>query len=145
MNRAQRNPTIGMNVEIMNIRAIIKTPFTISFTPRLVSSYVGNASGPVLSEDSGLLLLNGKEVSFQPDIFTQLSKQGLWDQSSFVRDIENGTFSLIVLRFDFWVGSPHERFTDEMLDVMRANYRLVLTTGIYWIYSYQNDAPTTTL
>jgi hypothetical protein len=32
MNSAQSDPTIGMNVEIINIRAVIKTPFTISFT-----------------------------------------------------------------------------------------------------------------
>ncbi len=98
-----------------------------------VSGYIRNASGMIISEDTGLLVVNGKSIVLDPWIMTQLAKQGLWDQSTLIRDIEAKAFSLIVLRFDL-EGQPSGRFTAQAAEAMRENYTLLNKSGDFWIY-----------
>lgn len=87
----------------------------------------------VLSEDEAFCVISGKEVYFNPFIMTELSKEGLWDQSDFVKSIEDKEYDMIILRFD--VNSPNhgdkpdknnagwDRWTEQMEEAIRRNYR----------------------
>jgi len=102
-----------------------------------ISSYIRNANGAVLAEDGGLLVLNDKDVMFEPFVFTQLSNGGLWDQTSFLCELSNREFSLVVLSFnvsDEDAASQTERFTDDMIEQIRDNYYLVDRVGDTYIY-----------
>jgi len=120
---------------------VADSPFEASKTPthadvlnsQKVSLYIKNASGPVLSEDAGFALLNDKEVLLEPFVFTQLYKQGMWDQKKLVGDIHDRKFSLILLKFDL-NENDSERFTKEMLNEMRKNYYFVDKIGDNYIY-----------
>lgn len=105
-----------------------------------VSTYIIDADGAVLSEDIGLLVVNDKDVLFNPFSFTQLQREGIWNQSRLVGDIEDRYFSLIILEFD--VNSTYvnrERFTEEMIYAMRDHYSLVERIGTYHIYTPKNS------
>ena len=100
-----------------------------------VSSYVINTNGRILSEDAGFVVVNDKELLIEPFMAMQLEKQGLWNQSKFVSDLQNKKFSLIILEFDVNCDGIHKyRFTDEMLNVIRNNYYLVEKNGNYYTY-----------
>lgn len=103
-----------------------------------VSSYVINAGDTILSEDGSFIVVNGKTVLFQPFVFTQIQRQGLWDQSKLVSDIETENFSLIILRFYMNNDEIHEihrsRLTDEMINAIKDSYYLVKKIGDYYIY-----------
>ncbi|GAH97264.1 unnamed protein product, partial [marine sediment metagenome] len=49
-----------------------------------ISLEIINTPGSILSEDGGLLVVNRRQILFQPFVFTQLARQNLWDQGKFV-------------------------------------------------------------
>lgn len=99
-----------------------------------VSAYVRDAIGMVISEDMGLLVLNGKRIYLQPWIMTQLAREGIWNQSGILGDIRERSFSLIILKFELH-STPSGRFTPEMIRAMeRANYTLLDQAGPFWVY-----------
>jgi hypothetical protein len=72
---------------------------------------------------------------FQPFILSQLSYQGLFDQSLINSRILNKEFSTMLLHFD--LASPNwdrERFTPEMITAMRQAYRLEQQYDLYYLY-----------
>lgn len=99
-----------------------------------VSSYVKNMSGKILSEDAGFVVINGKELLVDTTLVAQLYRVGLFDQSELVSDVQDREFSLILLKFDVESVTKHQRFTDEMLDAIRANYHLVEKIGENYMY-----------
>ena len=62
----------------------------------VVNQYVQASAGPVLSEDWGYLLINGREAFYEPFQFSMMSNYGLWDESNMVRQCEAGKFSLVI-------------------------------------------------
>ncbi|CAD7769609.1 Dolichyl-phosphate-mannose-protein mannosyltransferase [Candidatus Methanoperedenaceae archaeon GB50] len=99
-----------------------------------VSLYIKEVEGPVLSENSGFLVINGKEVLLEPFVFRRLYNQGLWDQTKLVDDIHNQKFSLIVLRYDVnYEKESSGRLTKEINNEIRDNYYIVdkIGGGIY--------------
>lgn len=100
-----------------------------------VSSYIENTSGPILSEDAGILLVNNKRVLFQPFVFTQLSKQGLWDDSKLTNKIRDGYFSVIIIKFNVTSDNIHEaRFTNAVINSIISNYNYAEKFGDYYLY-----------
>jgi hypothetical protein len=99
-----------------------------------VSEIIVNMPGPILSENSGLLLVNNKEILFQPFIFTQLAKQNLWNQKPFIKDIEEKKFSLVILTFNTDYENYGEMFSDEVVNAIRYGYHLHQKIGNYYIY-----------
>ncbi|MBU1022998.1 glycosyltransferase family 39 protein, partial [bacterium] len=100
----------------------------------ILVSMIKDREGPILSEDEGFPAICGKEVQFNPFIMTELSKEGIWDQTDFVNSIENKKYDLIILRFD--VTNPNhedkpglggyagwDRWTEEMELAIRKNYK----------------------
>lgn len=75
-------------------------------------------------ETMGLLVISGHRLMLQPFELTQLSRQGLWDQSPVVADIRARRFGLVLLNDgpsnpDSWV---KERWTPEMLSAIHEAY-----------------------
>lgn len=104
-----------------------------------LSQIFSNTTGEIISEDSGILVLNKKEVLFQFFEFTQISNQKLWNQKPFLEDIKNKRFSMIVLSFDIDCFVDKERLTPEMVEAIKKNYRISDKIGEYFIYIPVSD------
>jgi hypothetical protein len=103
-----------------------------------ISSYLAKTDDNVLTQNSSFAVLNGKTYLFQPEMFTELQRKGLWDQSKFVNDITAERFPLLILYVDVNdAGSVQEHqafFTSEMIDAIRRHYRIVEKIGGSNIY-----------
>jgi hypothetical protein len=124
---------------LVQLVLFLHAPFLTRPTPtkydrecaRKVSAAIQNTTGDIIAEDAGLLLAGGKQVLFQPFELTQLSNQGLWDQSEFVNDIRGCRFPLVILSFDAHCDIDHERLTVQMAEALRDNYRQDTVIGEY--------------
>ncbi len=91
----------------------------------LVKNEMRRTEGDILSDRAGIPLMAGHPPVYQPFICTQLSLQGKWDQTLLLDKVKAKQFPRILLYFDLF--SPNwdrERFTPEIIDVMRENYML---------------------
>lgn len=128
---------------ILQLILFAHIPFVTGYTPtqadlkdaREVSSIISTTPDPILSENSGLLVINKRTVVFQPFICTQLTNQGLWDQEPFVRGIRERKFPLIILTFDVDCNVDRERLTDEMVAAIQENYYIEHRIGEYYLYN----------
>lgn len=60
---------------------------------------VRDADGPVIGDEAlGLVPMAGRTVEIYPFAMTQLARAHLWDESAFIRRVEDGHYSLILLR-----------------------------------------------
>lgn len=81
--------------------------------------------GPVLADETmGVLVMTGHPIELQPFEFTQLARQGQWDDSRVVGDIRRGRFGLILINDgpetpESWT---KERWTAGMLAAVHARY-----------------------
>lgn len=119
-------------------------PLDWSYTPsaadrqagRVAALQMGNIEGPILSDRAGVPLVSGHPPVFQPFIFTQLTQQGLWDESRILDRIARREFPLILLQFD--VSQPNwdrERFTPGFIEAVRNHYRLTRALGNNHLYA----------
>jgi len=61
-----------------------------------VDRYVGQADGPVLSEDAGFIAANNTEQFLEAYQLLWLRKYGLWDTGKLVRDCRNKKYALVI-------------------------------------------------
>lgn len=84
--------------------------------------------GEVLADETmGMLPVTGHAILLQPFEMTQLSRQGIWDQSRLVTDLRAARFALILINDgprtpESWT---RERWTPEMLAAIHARYEAV--------------------
>ena len=85
-----------------------------------------NLEQPILADEyMGMLTLNGENLYLQPFEVTQLVIGGIFNQQILIGQIAEEKFSLILLQEDAgWIQALQERWTPEMLDAIRAQYRL---------------------
>lgn len=83
---------------------------------------VRSTRGQVLAEDNGYLVLSGKEITYQPFVMTRLAAEGVWDPAPVLDAIRRQHYSLIVLTFNVNQDPLTDRFSPEMLEVIRAHY-----------------------
>lgn len=122
----------------------------IEFASVLVS-FIKQQPGKILSEDEAFPAICRKEVIFNPFIMSELSKEGLWDQTDFVESIKNQEYDLIILRF--LVTNPNnedkpsrggyagwDRWTEEMEQAIKENYNnfAVIPLRRQWYIYYPN-------
>ena len=81
-------------------------PEAVGSASRYVTDRLREAPGPVLCEDTGLIVLAGKEPPLMPFEFTQMARAGALDPAPLSDRVRRGEFSLIVLRFNPL--DPHE-------------------------------------
>jgi len=84
----------------------------------------------VFSEDMNLLYKSGKDIPADPTMIQCLTAAGIWDQSSFVRLIEEQTFALIVA-YDL---SSRERYSQAVADAIEHAYQQTSVIGDYKFY-----------
>jgi hypothetical protein len=96
-----------------------------------LSARLSEIPPPVLSQDSGMALLSGQEVLWQPFVMTQLAKDGVWDPAPLYASIRAKKYSALVLPIDLdrdpdaW--SREEwwtQLTPELAKIVRENYRV---------------------
>lgn len=92
----------------------------------LLQDYVHEAEGPVLADEfMGLVVLDNRQLVFQPFEFKQLSVASVWDETPFIQDLNAKKFDLILLYAPASWDSRHERWTQNQLDAIAKNYRQV--------------------
>ncbi|HET7270699.1 MAG TPA: carbohydrate ABC transporter permease, partial [Rubrobacter sp.] len=85
---------------------------------------VDGSKGPVLADEyAGLLPLDGRRIYLQPFEFSQLSRDGKWNQRPLVEAIRREEFGAILI-FEppgaFWL--VRDRWTPQMLQAIEAGY-----------------------
>ncbi len=126
----------------MNYNISLLRPEASASSSRAVVELIKEAPGPVLCEDVGLILLAGKEIPIEPFEFTQMAAGGVLDPEPAYRDVEEGRFPLIVLRFNPRDIPGHEpgedwvcgRWPDGIIAPLMERYRLADTMQPYWLY-----------
>jgi hypothetical protein len=100
-------------------------------------------TGPILSQQGSFALFARGEIHIQLFHFTALSRAGLWDQSSLLKEIDGHRFSWVITEFPIenpvWSADDRERFTPEMAEALRRNYRR--EQAFYPYYLYRPRAP----
>ncbi len=108
---------------------------------RALAPLIAQQTGMILSEDLGLLLVNGQEIPYFSFEYAQLARVGKWDQHWELDALRNGRFALVVLekgtRED---PDRYQRFTKEVLSAIDSAYGLMAEVGKYRIYSPQPPA-----
>ena len=114
--------------------------------------------GDILSEDASFTFLAGKPVLFQPYIMTLLSRTGKWDQSPFIRTIQEERYWMIILRVDLsepnntevrggaWEAAGFDRWTDDMEQAIKEHYSLyggvdVGVGNLWYVYTPNSQNP----
>lgn len=97
-------------------------------TPERYVAFIRSIPGEVLADDPGLLYMVGKPLRYDdPSGFGPVAFSGLWDQSGLVDDIRQRRFAAILIPPDVDEGSEDVsgRWTPQMLDAIRASYRVL--------------------
>ncbi len=101
--------------------------------------------GPILSQQNSFPLFSRGEIYIQLFHFTALSRAGLWDQNRLVNEIERRTFSFVITEFALEQpvvsDNARERFTPEMIDALRRNYRCLQAIRPYYLYVPRQAEP----
>lgn len=109
---------------------------------RALAPFIQRQSGPILSEDLGLLLVNGKDVPYFSFQYTQLGAVGLWDYAWEKEQLDKQAFSLVVLEKGTREDPDHyRRFSRPVLSEMDRSYALAGEVGKYRLYLPSPVAP----
>lgn len=95
---------------------------------------VHQAKGPVLADEfMGLVVLDGRQLYFQPFEFKQLVIAKVWNQDPFIKAVFNKQFGMILLYAPAAWDSQHERWTQDQLTAINLNYELVNIYAETWV------------
>ncbi len=97
---------------------------------RKMLATIGDASGPVFSEDMNLLYKTGKDIPAEPAMIQVLAKAGMWDERPFVRMIQEHRFGLVVTEDSF----SGERYSPAVANAIQQAYEPAARIGDYLIY-----------
>jgi hypothetical protein len=90
---------------------------------------------PIVSEDMGLLVTQGKTLDYYSFQYSQLARAGRWDQAWELGQLRRRGFSMVILetgtRLDV---DRYQRFTRHFLSELDRNYRHAGTVGKYELY-----------
>ncbi|MCL5257478.1 MAG: glycosyltransferase family 39 protein [Chloroflexi bacterium] len=100
-----------------------------------IAKLVRQAPDPVLSENVGLLVTNGRQAQFNdPFLMKQVAGSGLWDQTGLIQDIQQKKFPFLIMEEDVISDTgPQERWSPEVLAAIRANYK-ILYRDVMFVY-----------
>ncbi|MBM3135544.1 MAG: glycosyltransferase family 39 protein [Chloroflexi bacterium] len=100
-----------------------------------LSPLIRAQTGLILSEDLGLLVLNGQEVPYYSFEYAQLARTGRWDQQWELAALRQQHFSLVVLeRGTRENPDRYQRFTREVLSEVDRSYALAEEVARYRVY-----------
>ena len=95
---------------------------------------VTETEGDILTVYPVFATYANRPVLLQPFILSQLAREGKWDQSPLVADIEARRFALVITRTDFRREGHNPDFTAEMIRALRENYRLDDLIGPFFLF-----------
>ncbi|WP_324808447.1 hypothetical protein SH584_03000 [Sphingomonas sp. LY29] len=101
---------------------------------RQVQVIVDRAEGPVISDDMVLVMRAGKDVVWEPAIFAELAKVGVWDESDFLRRIDARQFSLFVTQGSRGRALFDARYNETVIDAIDRAYPVKREIGKYTIH-----------
>ncbi|MBN2047889.1 MAG: hypothetical protein JW750_08615, partial [Anaerolineaceae bacterium] len=84
-------------------------------------------------EHMAMVVTSGRPLMFQPFEYKMMVIGGLWDQTDFVRSIENQEYDLILLYDPGW-DSRNGRWTPEQLEAIETYYRAYIREGNTLVY-----------
>ncbi len=119
-------------IQIVPIRYLTVPSAANREAPQQILEEIQAMPGPVWSEDMMLVMRAGKSVPLMPFIMTQLSQQGLWDQSEFIDRLRGRYFDLVIVKT--W---SDDRFTPEMKEAVLNAYPVVEKIGRYLVYRHR--------
>ena len=95
-----------------------------------------SAPGPVLADEMmSLLVVCGRDILFQPFEFTRLAKEGRWDQTRVVEDIQSGKFRLILIKKGPLTNGVKGGWTPEMWAAIQEHYEPVTVLADTTVYA----------
>ncbi len=100
-----------------------------------IAPILAGTPDPIVSEDMGLLVTNGKVLDYCSFQYSQLARAGRWDQAWELGQLRDRRFAMVILergtRLDV---DRFQRFTREFLSELDRNYRHARTVGKYELY-----------
>jgi hypothetical protein len=93
---------------------------------------IRSTSAPVMSEDLSLLVTTGRDVPFEPFIMWELCRQGRWNPTPFLNQLNERFYGALVFEHDLAIA---DRIPDTIRRAMLSNYRHVKNIGRYWVYA----------
>lgn len=94
---------------------------------------------PVIIGDEymGELVMSGRSIQFQPFEFSQLSRDGIWDQAPFLEALSRGDYPVVMIYQPFRNPSLRfERWTPEILQILNNQFRPDFQSGETTVYRY---------
>jgi hypothetical protein len=89
---------------------------------------VANRPDPVLADEyMGLITLQDRPLYLQPFEMTQLARDGVWDQTTLLTEMEQAAFNAILIHYSGNPSVHRDRWTDEMLAAVDKAYRPAYT------------------
>ncbi len=111
---------------------------------RKVSEILRASEDGILSDDLSILALGRRAVAIDPIAFSVLARRGVWDESRFLADVQDGKFGTLILRQGLEgpnpspVGWPEETWwTARQWDILKLSFELVDRTEHYSVYRYR--------
>ena len=106
-------------------------PTSIKEDTAKTTDFIRHLDGPVYSENMTILIKAQKEIPAEPAIITGLAQNGSWSEADFVRRIDTGVFSAIVVTTSL---DNRNRYTEGVAAAIERAYRLQYTYGSFRIY-----------
>lgn len=95
------------------------------------ADFVRAATAPVVSEDLSLLVVSGRELPFEPFIMWELTRQGGWNPTPFIEQLNDRFYAALIFEGDL---AKSELVPTSILNATRSNYRQTKKLGRYWVY-----------
>ena len=89
---------------------------------RELTERIRRAELPVLSDDVVLLLRAGRRMPWETAIFTELSAQGVWDESEAVRMVQDRKFAFVVIATGQTDPIREQRFSPAIRNAIASSY-----------------------
>jgi hypothetical protein len=102
---------------------------------------VHDARRPVISDNMVAVKRAGREVVWEPAIFTELASKGLWDERPFVQRIRDGQFAFFVTVGDRGQRVFDSRYTPAMMDAMDESYPVRRHLAKFTLHLPRAEAP----
>jgi hypothetical protein len=98
---------------------------------------IGEARGPVFSEDMNLLYKAGKDIPAEPAMIQYLATAGMWNERPFVRMIQEHRFPMIVAMVNRKTADilSGERYSPAVTAAITEAYEQTETIGDYMMYT----------
>lgn len=100
-----------------------------------LADFVKQTDGIILADEyMGLIPLYGRRLYYQPFEFKMLAESGDWDETPFLRSIQNNEYQAILQYQPYTWAAVINRWTPDMRSYVRSYYNLSDTIAYTWIF-----------